>query len=620
MTAPAQPAAPRSGQDDPAPGGAAPALRSGRDDPAAGGPAPALRSGQDDPAAGGPAPALRSGQDDPAAGGPAPALRLTALSKTFPGTRALVGVDLEVRPGEIHALVGGNGSGKSTLVRILAGVYHADPGGWIEVHGRATRVGQWSPAAAFAAAMRFVHQDPAVFRQLTVAENLAIGYGFPTGLAGRIRWREQHARAQRLIDRYQIRARPDLPVAALRPADRTMVAVARALQDVDDAGQAILVLDEPTSALPAGDVEVLLAALRRCAARAQTIVYVSHRIDEVLALADRVTVLRDGHKVTTAGTADLTEAGLVEHIAGRALTRRPAAGAPPRSQPAAEPGGKPGAEPRSQPRSQPAAGPGGRPGAASGAETGGRSDGAVVLELRGLAGGPLRGVDLRLRTGEVLGIAGLLGSGRTELLQTVFGARPPAGGQIRLHGRPVVFAGPAEAMAAGLAYVPEDRAAEGVFASLSVRENLSAGSVRRYWKRFRLQHRWERREARATMAEYLVRAGSDSAPLSTLSGGNQQKVLLARWLRWRPAVLLADEPTQGVDVGARQEIYGLIRRAAAAGTAVIVVANDFAELAELCDRVVVLAGGRIRAELTGSEVDSQRLTELAYLPEDPGEH
>jgi ribose transport system ATP-binding protein len=510
-----------------------------------------------------------------------PALRVARLGKTFPGTRALSDVDLDVRAGEIHALVGGNGSGKSTLVKVLAGVYHGDPGGLIEVHGRASPADQWSPDRAFAAGMRFVHQNPGVFRDLTVAENIAIGHGFPTGLGGRIRWRELHDRTRRLIDRYQIRARPETPVAALKPADRTMVAVARALQDSafdDVAHNGILFLDEPTTSLPATDTEILLDALRRCAAAGQTIVYVSHRIDEVLSLADRVTVLRDGKKVATADTGDVTEAAVVELLAGRALAHEPTGNT-------------------------------------------GHAGGEVVLELSGLAAGPLRGIDLRLHRGEVLGVAGLLGSGRTELLQTIFGAGSPTAGEIRLQGgRPARFSSPADAMAAGIAYVPEDRAAEAVFASMTVRENLSAGGVRRYWRWLRLQHGWERRDAQAAMREFLVRATSDRAPLSTLSGGNQQKVVLARWLRRSPAILLLDEPTQGVDVAARQEIYGLVRRAAAAGTAIIMVANDFSELARLCHRVVVLRGGRIAADISAPWLDSHRLTELAYLAEVSDEH
>jgi ribose transport system ATP-binding protein len=500
------------------------------------------------------------------------ALHVAQLSKTFAGTRALIGVDLDVRAGEIHALVGGNGSGKSTLVKLLAGVYKADPGGRIGD----TDAARWDAAHAHASGMRFVHQNPAVFGELTVAENIAIGPGFPTGVGGRIKWRELHASTQKLIDRYHIRATPATPVRALNPADRTMVAVARALADQDtdrdSARPAILVLDEPTTALPETDIVVLLAALRRCSEVGQTILYVSHRIDEVLSFADRLTVLRDGRVVTTAATAELTEAAVVESIAGRAFAHEPRA-------------------------------------------SGGHATDEVVLDVRGLSGGPLHSVDLRVHRGEVVGVAGLLGSGRTELLQTIFGARPAASGEIRIGGRPVRFRSPADAIAAGVVYVPEDRPAEAVFSPMSVRENISAGGVARYFARLRLQHGWEQRDAVDAMRAFLVRAASDRAPLATLSGGNQQKVVLARWLSRKPTVLLLDEPTQGVDVGARQEIYALVRRAAASGAAVVVVSNDFSELVRLSDRAVVLRGGRIVAERVGDELDSHRLTELAYLAE-----
>src|SRR5215470_3536167 len=297
-----------------------------------------------------------------AEGGPAvavPALRLAHLSKTFVGTRALIDVDLTVAPGEIHALVGGNGSGKSTLIKILAGVYQADPGGTIEVAGLGSApADHWNPNRAFAAGMRFVHQNPGVFNDLTVAENMAIGHGFPT-TAGRIRWNDLRKRTQELIDRFAIRATPDAPLIALNPADRTMVAVARALQDVGsglDAG-GLLVLDEPTSSLPAADIQVLLTALRRCAAAGQTILYVSHRIDEVLALADRVTVLRDGRLVATRPAKELTEAALVELIAGRAVATDSRAKAVP-----------------------------------AGAD--------VVLQLHQVTAGRLHGIDLTVRRGE----------------------------------------------------------------------------------------------------------------------------------------------------------------------------------------------------------------------------
>ena len=421
--------------------------------------------------------------------------------------------------------------------------------------------------------MRFVHQNPGVFNELTVAENIAIGHGFPT-TAGRIRWGDLRRRTSELIERFDIRATPDSPLIALNPADRTMVAVARALQDVGsglDSG-GILVLDEPTSALPATDIEVLLTALRRCAAAGQTILYVSHRIDEVLALADRVTVLRDGRRIATRPARDLTEAALVELIAGRTVATDSRASA-----------------------------------VADGTD--------VVLELHDLHAGRLHGIDLTVRRGEVLGIAGLLGSGRSTLLRTIFGAVPVRSGSIVLNGQMARFTRPGKAIAAGVAYVPEDRGREAVFASQSVRENISAGGVSAYWNWLRLQHGRERRDAVAAMKSFLVRAASDRAPLATLSGGNQQKVVLARWLRRQPRVLLLDEPTQGVDVGARQEIYELIQRSADAGAAVVVASNDFEELVRVCGRVVVLRDGRLVGQQVAPHLDSHRLTELAYRSE-----
>jgi len=506
------------------------------------------------------------------AAGPA-ILRLRSLSKTFPGTIALAGVDLDLAAGEIRALVGGNGSGKSTLIKILAGVYQGDPGGTIEIGGRSAAADTWSPHDAHAAGLRFVHQNPAVFLDLTVAENIAIGPNFPTGRGGHIQWHALKERAKKLIDQYQVRAAPDTPLRFLRPADRTMIAIARALQDRDQIQGGILVLDEPTTSLPATDVELLLRALRRCAQEGLTIIYISHRIDEVLALANRVSVLRDGQLVGTVETAGGTEPEVVELIVGSRL--------------AAEKG---------QTEEPPA------------------SD--LVLEVRGLAGGPLNHVDLELHKGELLGIAGLLGAGQSELLRSLFGALPYAAGEIRLDGRPRRFRNPSQAMAAGIGYVPSDRSVEALFPQMTVRENLTAGGIAKYWRSMRLLHRVESRDAVAAMRKFMIRAGSDRAQVFTLSGGNQQKLVLARWLLRNPRILLLDEPTQGVDVRARREIYALLRQAAEKGTSVIVVSSDFGELARLCHRVAVLRRGRVAAELSVPNIDEHQLTRLAYSSED----
>ena len=480
---------------------------------------------------------------------------------------------LSVRRGEVHALLGGNGSGKSTFIKVLAGVYRADPGGTIEIGGESTPADSWSASTAKSRGLHFVHQDPAVFPLLTVAENMAIGRGFERGLGGRIDWRATKRRTAQLIERFSIPATPDTPVAALRPADRTMVAIARALQDQEGAESGVLVLDEPTASLPVSEVDTLLTALRRYAEAGQTIVYVSHRLPEVLDLADTVTVLRDGDVVGTRPVEGLTEPQLVEMIVGRPLEQV-------------------FPEPLHN------------------------EDREVVLRVRDLAAGPLTGVDLDLHKGEVLGIAGLLGSGRTELLRALFGDLPRTGGEVLLNGQPYTPKRPSQAMDAGVAMVPEDRGAEAMFGDLSVRENLSAAVVKTYWSKARLQHRRERTEARGLVAQFGVRPGTDAPPAGTLSGGNQQKLVMARWLRREPVVLLLDEPTQGVDVNARADIYAHVRAAAARGTSVLVVTSDFEELAHVTDRVLVLRDGRVAAELRGDEISASRLTELAYLTQE----
>lgn len=500
-------------------------------------------------------------------------LRAIGVSKTFSGTTVLKDASLSVSRGEVHALLGGNGSGKSTFIKVLAGVYRADPGGTIEIGGTTAPADSWSASTAKARGLHFVHQDPAVFPLLTVAENMAIGRGFETGVGGRIDWRATRRRTAEVLERFSIPATPDTPVAALRPADRTMVAIARALQDQEGAHDGVLVLDEPTASLPVSEVDVLLTALRRYAEAGQTIVYVSHRLGEVLDLADTVTVLRDGDVVGTRPVPGLTEPQLIEMIVGRPL-----------------------ADVFPEPRRH--------------------EDRPVVLRVRDLAAGPLTGVDLDLHEGEVLGIAGLLGSGRSELLRALFGDLPRRSGQVALNGEPYSPRRPSQAMAAGVAMVPEDRGAEAMFGDLSVRENLSAAVVKSYWSRGRLNHRRERDEARGLVSQFGVRPQTDAPPAGTLSGGNQQKLVMARWLRREPKVLLLDEPTQGVDVNARADIYAHIRAAVARGTAVLIVTSDFEELAHVADRVLVLRDGRVAAEVTGKEITAHRLTELAYLTQE----
>jgi ribose transport system ATP-binding protein len=503
------------------------------------------------------------------------ALKVLSLSKTFGATRALRDVSFRVARGQIHGLLGGNGSGKSSLIKILAGIHRGEPGGTIDLLGKTIASDAITPEIARERGLRFVHQNPAVFQPMTVAENMAIGNTFPTTF-GKVRWGKLRARTQLLLDRFEIAARPDDEMAKLRQADQTMVAIARALQDDDENSVAALVLDEPTASLPDHEVEILLDAVRRFAAHGHTILFVSHRLDEVLLIADAVTVLRDGNHVVTRPTAGMTEGDLIEQIVGRPLERVFAARPDEREQSTTE-------------RAPP------------------------VLEVSRLRGGPLVDVSFKVYPGEILGIAGLLGSGRTELLRMIFGAHPVEGGEIRVAGVRVAFREPREAMDSGIAHVPESRELGGVFQGLSVRENLSMGQLSRYWNGWRYDHRREQAEARGSIQEFAIKTKNDADLISTLSGGNQQKVVLARWLRRNPRILLLDEPTQGVDVGAREDVYTSVRKGVERGMAAIVVSSDFGELAQVCDRAIVLRNGRITDEVGGERLDRHRLTELVLI-------
>ncbi|GAC1603583.1 MAG: ribose ABC transporter ATP-binding protein RbsA [Acidimicrobiales bacterium] len=499
-----------------------------------------------------------------------PALRISHLSKTFPGTRALKDVSFDIAPGQIHALLGGNGSGKSTLIKILAGVYHGDPGGLITVGGTEVASDKMTPELARASGLRFVHQHPAVFPALSVAENIAIGTGFEKRAGLSINWKALRSRTKTLLDRYDINARPDTLLQTLRPAERAMVAIARALQDQDEDEKGVLVLDEPTASLARAEVVRLMLALGRYAREGQTILFVSHRLDEVIDSADQATVLRDGEYAGTLATEEeITEPALISLIVGRSLER---------------------VFPEMPPVTST----------------------EVALEVSHLAGGPLRDVSFELRKGEVLGVAGLLGSGRSELLKMIFGAYPIHSGSVSMIGKPVAFKHIGEAMRAGVAYVPEDRPGEAAFADMSVSDNFSAALITKYWSKGRLNHGRADEDARQSIKDFFVRTGDEQQTLSTLSGGNQQKVILARWLKRQPKILLLDEPTQGVDVNARGEIYSIVSKAVQAGCSVLLVTSDFEELSRVADRVVVLNRGRISAELRPPDIDPIRLTELAF--------
>jgi ribose transport system ATP-binding protein len=497
------------------------------------------------------------------------AVTVRGVSRSFGSTRALRDVSFSIAHGEIHALLGENGSGKSTLVKILAGVYRADAG-TIDRMDRSVSATDMTPEVAESLGLRFVHQNPSTFGAMTVAENIALGTHFPTRARTAVRWRELRRHTQELLDRFGINARPGTLVEDLRQADQTMIAIARALHDSDERHGLVLVLDEPTAALPEHEVEILLDSLRHCVSLGHTIIYVSHRIEEVMSLAHSVTVLRDGVHVVTRGVQNLTEAELIGHIVGRPLDSMFAR------------------DIRTTVGDRP------------------------MLEVRHVSGGPLRDVSFSARSGEIVGIAGLLGSGRTELLLTIFGAYRRGSGEIEVEQKPVRLRSPADAMRAGISYVPEDRHKDALFVTLSVRENITITRLRAYWSRWRLSRSREQRDTQRSIEEFSIRTEGPSAPLFSLSGGNQQKTVLARWLAREPKVLLLDEPTQGVDVGARADVYASIRAAVARGMTVILVTSDFDELSQVSDRILVLRDGAIQGELDTRDLDRRRITEAVY--------
>ncbi len=491
-------------------------------------------------------------------------LQIHRLSKTFPGQRALEDVDLTVATGEVHALVGQNGSGKSTLIKVLAGYHQPDPGATAQVNGAALTLGDGS--AASAVGIRFVHQDLGLVQGVSTIENIAIVNGYATGPGRRILWRTEAKRAAEAMSNlgfadFDIKA----PVAELAPAQRTAVAIARALVGWES-GASLLVLDEPTASLAADDKARLFEVVKTLKARGVSILYVSHHLDEVFELADRVTVLRDAKKVATIPVAGLTHNELVELIVGHRV----------------------------------------EVGVASAVS----ANGASIVSIGGLAGGNVARFDADLRRGEILGVTGIMGSGREHVISLIAGQIPRTAGSVTVDGADIPNFAPSLAKARGVANVPADRGARGAIAAFSVQENMTISDVNRFVRNRRLVHRSERAETASWVAKLSVRLASFDSPIGSLSGGNQQKVMFAKALRMSPKLLLLDEPTQGVDVGAKDQIHTLVDAAAADGTAVLVASTDTDELVRLCHRVLVLVEGRVVDELSGDRITPETMEHL----------
>ena len=517
-------------------------------------------------------------------------LTASGISKRFGVTQALSDVSVSFRKGEVHALMGENGAGKSTLGKVIAGLHKPDSG-TVRIDGLVLRPG--SIDAAFAAGIRIVHQELAQCPNLSVAENLNL-HALPRTPVGLVDFRAMAERAARLVHALDPGVDVEAPLGLLSPGRRQICQIAAALDDRPSAGglaARVIVLDEPTSSLSVAEADRLLEITRRLAGQGLTMLYVSHRMGEIFQVCDRVTVLRDGKFVATSVVAEIDEPMLVEQMIGRRLTTPPRRGAT--AQPA-------GADESA--------------GLASlaGAHAAPNPAAAPILEVASLSSpGRLSNVSLYVRRGEVLGVGGLVGAGRSELLDAIFGLDPAARGAVRIGGVPLPLGRPRAAIAAGVGYVPEDRRRQGLFFELGINENLVMPFMRRLASLGVRSLGLERNTVSEKLREFQVKAASPGVSPGTLSGGNQQKVLIARWMGRNTRVLLLDEPTRGIDIGTKAEIYRLVRAAADAGAAILLVSSEMPELLALSDRIAVMAAGRLTGELTGDDMTQANILRLA---------
>jgi ABC-type sugar transport system ATPase subunit len=496
-------------------------------------------------------------------------LEIQAVGKSFPGVRALHDVSFEVARGEVHALVGENGAGKSTLMKILAGVY-TDYDGTVLLDGRPLAL--TGPRDAQDHGIAIIHQDLQLVPELSIAENVFLGRE-PRTRAGLLDPARMERDARSLLARLDLPLSPKQPVKGLRVGEQQLVEVAKALS----LQARLLILDEPTSALSQTEIERLFSVIAALKAHGVTMIYISHKFDEVFRVADRVTVLRDGEYIGTRPIAATDQGELIRMMVGRSLSDL-------------------------FPKGTVEAG-----------EEVLRVEG-LSLAADGRAGGrTLHDVSFALRRGEIVGVAGLMGAGRTELLETIFGVHPPrrVRGRIAVAGRPRRLGSPREAIAAGLAFVTEDRKTQSLILKLSVGHNVTLAALGRFLAWNVIRRRAEREAVRHSIEQLRIKTPSSNVAVDTLSGGNQQKVALAKCLLTRPRVLLLDEPTRGIDVGAKAEIYALIGRLAEGGAGILMASSELPEILAMCDRVLVFCEGRMTAELPRSEATQERIMEAA---------
>ena len=489
-----------------------------------------------------------------------PLVSARGISKSFAAIEVLRDVDLDLRRGEIHALLGENGAGKSTFAKILAGV-HRPTRGTLALNGAPVEIP--NPIAAQKLGITLIHQEPISFPDLSVAENLVLGRTGGSPL-GRVPWAEMTREARRLMDLLGVKIEVTQPMRGLSIADQQMVEIARALAS----DSRLIIMDEPTAPLTPKEVQTLFTIARRLRDEGRTIIFISHRLEEVRALCDRVTIFRDGNKIATEEITNLTDADIIRLMIGRPL--------------------------REYMHKQ------------------GTTIGEVALKVDNLTlPGVFNDISLEVRKGEIVGLGGLVGAGRTDVARAIFGVAPAASGTVTINGKAVTITDPSQAIALGLAFVPEDRALAGIFRTLSVQENITAAVPKLIAPGGIIKRALEKTLANDSVRKLRIRLASLRQPIGELSGGNQQKAILARWLLTDPSVLILDEPTCGIDIGVKAEFYDMIGELAASGRAILLISSELPELLALCDRVLVMSEGRLTANIPRAEATQESIMQAA---------
>jgi inositol transport system ATP-binding protein len=489
-----------------------------------------------------------------------PVLKLTQITKSFPGVKALKEVSLDVMPGEVHALMGENGAGKSTLMKIVAGMIRPDIG-TIELDGQAVQIR--NEREAMAAGISMIHQELMPVKEMTIAENIFLGREPDIGLLGIVNKREMHKNTSDLLKRVGVDLSPKLMMKQLSVAETQLVEISKAISY----NSRIIIMDEPTSAITEREVEKLFGLIRALKEQGVAIIYISHKMDEIFQISDRITILRDGQYVGTAVAKELDNEKLIRMMVGRELSN---------------------IFPKTD-----------------------NEAGEICLEVRSLTrAGEFQNISFQVRKGEIVGIAGLMGAGRTELAETVFGLRKADSGEILINGRKVSIHTPQDAIQNGIALVPEDRKGVGLNLIASVKNNLTLPNLGSFQTAgiigFILQSK-ERKAAEKQIVALNIKTPTMHQRVGSLSGGNQQKIVLGKWLMQNPDILILDEPTRGIDIGAKAEIYALINELAKEGKAIIMISSELPEIIGLSDRVLVLSGGRLTGEYSKEDITQEKI-------------